>query len=245
MVKDLKAPKKQSVTSSDKKPDTGEAKTKTKKSSKSKTKTLKDKKLDSKPIKKEKKVKKEGEPKKNRLVRRFNKLRLKGENPGKGIVYIGHLPKGFEEGELRKFFEQFGKINKLRVSRSKKTGRTRGYAFLEFSKKDVAEIAVNTMDGYMLFHKKIECHLMDSAHKDTFKNGNRDWAFVPTQVMFRNKHNVEKSDEHKAARVEGLLAKEKEKRIRLKELGIEYDFPGFAGVLQSAPKSTSKPKAKK
>ena len=29
MVKDLKAPRKQSVTSSDKKPDTGEAKTKT------------------------------------------------------------------------------------------------------------------------------------------------------------------------------------------------------------------------
>lgn len=244
MVKDLKAPKKQSVTSSDKKPANGEVKTK-KSSSKSKGKTLKvNKKLDSKPIKKEKKVKNDGE-KKNRLVRRFNKLRLKEGDKGKGIVYIGHLPKGFEEGELRKFFEQFGKINKLRVSRSKKTGRTRGYAFLEFAKKDVAEIAVNTMDGYMLFHKKIECHLMDGAHKDTFKNGNRDWKYVPTQVMFRNKKNVEKSDEDKAARVTGLLAKEKEKRIRLKELGIEYDFPGFAGVVESAPKSTSKPKAKK
>ena len=72
---------------------------------------------------------------------------------GKGIVYVGHLPKGFEEGELRKFFEQFGKVNKLRVSRSKKTARTRGYAFIEFASKDVAEIAVKTMNGYMLFHK--------------------------------------------------------------------------------------------
>ena len=30
-----------------------------------------------------------------------------------------------------------------------------------------------------------------------------------------------------AARVRGLLQKEKEKRDRLKELGIEYDFPGY------------------
>ena len=227
MVKDLKA-KKQSVTSSNEKPLTGE---KSKKASSKKPKTLDaSKKAASKPIKK---GDDKNAVKKNRLVRRFNKLRLKGETKGKGIVYIGHLPKGFEEGELRKFFEQFGSISKLRVSRSKKTGRTRGYAFLEFAKKDVAEIAVNTMDGYMLFHKKIECHLMDRAHKDTFKNGNREWNFVPTQVIFRNKKNKEKSDEEKAERVKGLLGKEKEKRIRLKELGIDYEYPGYSAIIES------------
>ena len=30
-----------------------------------------------------------------------------------------------------------------------------------------------------------------------------------------------------ADRVAGLLAKEKEKRIRIKELEIDYEFPGF------------------
>jgi len=204
---------------------------KSKKASSKKPKTLDaSKKAASKPIKK---GDDKNAVKKNRLVRRFNKLRLKGETKGKGIVYIGHLPKGFEEGELRKFFEQFGSISKLRVSRSKKTGRTRGYAFLEFAKKDVAEIAVNTMDGYMLFHKKIECHLMDQAHMDTFKNGNREWNFVPTQVIFRNNKNKEKSDEEKAERVKGLLGKEKEKRIRLKELGIDYEYPGYSAIIES------------
>ena len=68
------------------------------------------------------------------MAGRFNKLRLKEKDldGSKGLVYIGHLPKGFEEEELKKFFVQFGKISKLRVSRSKKTGRSRGYAFLEF-----------------------------------------------------------------------------------------------------------------
>ena len=48
--------------------------------------------------------------------------------------------------------------------------------------------------------------------------------------MFRAKKNAEettKTPEQRKARVEGLLQKEKEKRDRLKELGIEYDFPGY------------------
>ena len=65
------------------------------------------------------------------------------------------------------------------------------------------------------------------AHKDMFKNGNREWSFIPTKVIFRNKKNAEKSSDQKVARIEGLLGKEKEKRDRLKELGIEYEFDGF------------------
>ena len=46
-------------------------------------------------------------------------------------------------------------------------------------------------------------------------------------MKFRNEKNREKTDEEKAARVAGLLGKEKEKRNRLKELGIDYEFSGF------------------
>ena len=78
--------------------------------------------------------------------------------------------------------------------------------------------------------------MVDAAHKDTFKHGNRDWKFVPTQVMFRNKHNQEKTPEQRAARVNGLVGKENEKRIRLKELGIEYDFPGYSAIVDGLSK---------
>ena len=195
---------------------------------------------------KSKSIKKERTPA-TKLSRRFNKLKVKPEHlKSRGIIYIGHLPKGFSEDELKKFFTQFGKITKIRVARSKKTGRPKGYAFLEFTDKDVAEIAVQTMNGYMMFHRQIECHMVEAAHKDTFKHGNREWKFVPTQVMFRNKKNQEKTPEQKAARVEGLLGKEKEKRIRLKELGIEYDFPGYQAIVDKAPvgKKTKKVEAK-
>ena len=56
---------------------------------------------------------------KKNLAKRFNKLKVKA-NDQKKIVYVGHLPKGFNEEELKKFFVQFGKITKTRVSRSPK-----------------------------------------------------------------------------------------------------------------------------
>lgn len=68
-------------------------------------------------------------------------------------------------------------------------------------------------------------------HRDTFKNGNREWKFVPTQLKFRNQKNLEKTDSEKAAKVKGLLQKEVEKRRRLKELGIDFDFPGYAAIV--------------
>lgn len=58
----------------------------------------------------------------SRRSKRLNKLE-KGEAPkedNKGVVYIGHLPYGFEEAGLRKFFEQFGSITRLKMPRSKK-----------------------------------------------------------------------------------------------------------------------------
>ena len=37
-----------------------------------------------------------------------------------GVLYVGHLPAQFSEPSLRKYFEQFGRIIRLRLSRSKK-----------------------------------------------------------------------------------------------------------------------------
>ena len=47
----------------------------------------------------------DGDKKQTRMTKRFNKLRLKADDlKRKTVVYIGHLPRGFEEQELKKFF---------------------------------------------------------------------------------------------------------------------------------------------
>ena len=122
------------------------------------------------------------ERKQRQLSRRFHKLKVTKES-GRAVIYVGHLPKGFNENELKKFFSQFGQVTKLRVSRSVKTARSRGYAFLEFADKKVAEIASKAMDKYMIFGRELDVHVMDqdSVHRDTFRHGNRDWKFKPTK----------------------------------------------------------------
>lgn len=37
-----------------------------------------------------------------------------------GVIYVAHLPVGLSEPELKSYFEQFGKVLRLRLSRSKK-----------------------------------------------------------------------------------------------------------------------------
>ena len=39
-----------------------------------------------------------------------------------GVIYLGHIPHGFYENQIQDFFSQFGTVNKVRLSRSRKVG---------------------------------------------------------------------------------------------------------------------------
>jgi len=57
--------------------------------------------------------------KKKKLSKRFNRLSVKAKDlETKAILYVGHLPHGFNEEELKGFFGQFGEVTKFRISRS-------------------------------------------------------------------------------------------------------------------------------
>ena len=73
----------------------------------------------------------------------------KDDNPG--VVYVGRIPHGFYEHEMREYFKQFGTILKLRMSRNRRTGASRHVAWIEFESAIVAEIVAKTMDNYLLF----------------------------------------------------------------------------------------------
>ena len=40
----------------------------------------------------------------------------------RGVIYIGHLPFGFFEDQMKAFFSQFGEVTRLRISRNPKVG---------------------------------------------------------------------------------------------------------------------------
>lgn len=57
---------------------------------------------------------------------------------------------------MRGYFSQFGAITRLRLARSPKTLNSKGYAFIEFRYPEVAEIAADAMNNYLMFKNIIK-----------------------------------------------------------------------------------------
>lgn len=58
-----------------------------------------------------------------------------------GVLYVGHLPHGMFEEQLGNYFGQFGKIERVQVSRSTRTAASRGYGWVRFTNPDACSIA--------------------------------------------------------------------------------------------------------
>ncbi|KAK6644252.1 hypothetical protein RUM43_000519 [Polyplax serrata] len=88
-----------------------------------------------------------------------NRSRKPGRQTRKarGTIYLGHIPHGFYENEMMAYFSQFGKVLSATVARSKKSGRSRGFGFVEFLDEEVAKIAAETMNNYLMFNRVLKC----------------------------------------------------------------------------------------
>jgi nucleolar protein 15 len=76
-----------------------------------------------------------------------------------GVVYLGRIPHGFYEEQMKEYFTQFGQVNQLRLSRNRKTGKSKHYGFIEFKSAEVAQIVAETMDNYLMFGHILKCIL--------------------------------------------------------------------------------------
>ncbi|GAA5861235.1 hypothetical protein JCM8547_008528 [Rhodosporidiobolus lusitaniae] len=151
--------------------------------------------------------------------------------PKSGTVYLGRIPKGFYEEEMRSYFSQFGEVTRLRLSRNKQTGASKHYAFLEFKYASVAQIVQETMDNYLLAGHILVCKVVpdDQIHPKLWVGANRKFRVVPKARKEFKRREKPKTDAQKATASKRLLSGEEKKRQQLAELGIEYDFSGFAG----------------
>ena len=61
-------------------------------------------------------------------------------------IYVGNLPFRCEQDDLRTVFEQFGGIEDLIIIKDRETGRSKGFAFVEFENQAAAQEALS-MDG--------------------------------------------------------------------------------------------------
>ena len=148
------------------------------------------------------------------------------------------MPHGFFENELRSFFKQFGKVSNVKVARSKRTANSKGYGWVEFQSKDVAEIACKTMDSYLLFKKKLVCRVLpqDQIGKNLFRNSKRKMLPSRRPDIHKAAVNAEITEERKKKIEKRSLEKLKKQEKKWKELGIEYEFGNVDKKQQQAEK---------
>ncbi|GME70579.1 unnamed protein product [[Candida] boidinii] len=144
----------------------------------------------------------------------------------RGVIYIGRIPEGFEEKEMEKYFKQFGEITRLRLSRNKKTGNSKHYGFIEFKHYEIAKIASEAMNNYLIFGHLLKCSVLsnDKINENLFNYSNKKFKIIPW-----NKISQFKNDKPKTIKKWELILEKQNKNLNKKqknliEKGINYDL---------------------
>ena len=201
--------------------------------------------------KKEKSIQKESnllplneEPKeeikqKSKKVREIQNEEGISSQPTSGVVYVGHLPWGFIDSTLKKYFSQFGTITRIISPKSSKTGRSVGYAFIEFEDEETARIAAKTMNNYILFEKILKCSFVEDKKKydRIFLKWKKKFEFKERYKIHCEKLAKKKSKEEIKEMIQGLSDREEKRREKMKELGIKYEYKGFKEIVDEYKKT--------
>ncbi|CAL0302193.1 unnamed protein product [Lupinus luteus] len=80
-------------------------------------------------------------------------------------VFIGGLPRDAHEDGLRELCESMGDIIEVRLMKDKDTGVNKGYAFVAFKTKEVAQKAIEEIHNKEFKGKTLRCSLSETKHK--------------------------------------------------------------------------------
>lgn len=143
----------------------------------------------------------------------------------RGVLYVGRLPKSVDESGLKRYFKQFGDVLRARVSRNKVTGASRHYAFVEFKDKEVAKVAAETMDNYLLLGHLLKVSVIENPKENLFP-AKMNLSF--REVDWRSKKYDEFHERKTLEQWEELQKKfdqeKKDKAAELAAAGIVYTF---------------------
>ncbi len=74
-------------------------------------------------------------------------------------LYVGNLPFNTTEKDLRSMFSQAGTVVSVSLIKDRDTGRSRGFAFVEFNTQAEAEKAVSLFNNTPLDNRALKVNL--------------------------------------------------------------------------------------
>jgi nucleolar protein 15 len=163
------------------------------------------------------------------------------KSPIELLTIYSRVPHGFFEPQMKKYFSQFGRVLRLRLSRNKKTGASKHFAFIEFANGEVADIVAKTMHNYLMFGHILQCRVVPSeqVHPELFKGANERFKIDPRNQKERAalargatrdvwEKRVQRENKKRTGKAKGLL----------EEFGYEFNAPPVKAV-DSVPKKAA------
>ncbi|KAI5071344.1 hypothetical protein GOP47_0013595 [Adiantum capillus-veneris] len=169
------------------------------------------------------------------------KIALSGPRPlenKSSVVYVGRIPHGFYEEQMRGFFGQFGTIKRLRISRNKKTGKSKHFAFIEFESPEVAEIVADSMNNYLLYEHLLQVKLvpLERVHHRMWVGSGRVYKPPNFKWLASINENREREPDEQRHILKAVLRRESKRRKRIKDAGIDFEYPDLRATLPARPK---------
>ncbi|GMG99364.1 hypothetical protein Nepgr_001204 [Nepenthes gracilis] len=154
------------------------------------------------------------------------------------VLYIGRIPHGFYEEEMEGFFKQFGTVKRLRITRNRKTGKSKHYGFIEFEYPEVAKIVAECMHNYLLFEHMLQVYLIppERVQPKLWRGVDRGHKSVNFVQIARKRQNKERTLEEHKKLVQKILKRDLKRREKIEAAGIDYEFPEVVGANQPLSK---------
>ncbi|WP_144211904.1 RNA recognition motif domain-containing protein [Shewanella donghaensis] len=88
-------------------------------------------------------------------------------------LYVGNLPYRVHEGEVKALFGEYGPVNSVRLVRDRKTGRRKGFGFVEMSESG-AKKAMNKLNDYSFQERTLKVREAKSQESDPAEMNKED-----------------------------------------------------------------------
>ncbi|OVA14772.1 RNA recognition motif domain [Macleaya cordata] len=91
-------------------------------------------------------------------------------------VFIGGIPREVTEEDLRGLCEPIGEIAEVRLMKDKDTGESKGYAFITFKTKELAQEAIEEFHNKEFKGRTLRCSLSQAKHRLFIGNIPKSWT---------------------------------------------------------------------
>jgi cold-inducible RNA-binding protein len=77
-------------------------------------------------------------------------------------LYVGNISYSMKEDELKNAFGQFGEVVSVKIIIDKRTGKSKGYGFVEMGSDADADAALSNMNGKELAGRNVKVNKANS-----------------------------------------------------------------------------------